>query len=242
MIRKLCKSAVLGTSALLFHNRKSKIIFYHDVFGDVRYTEMGTPLTLFKEHLTAIEESGFQIATQITEPENQLQICFDDGFRGLWDVRDFFIRHGIRPTVFLAATLVGKPEYLNETEIREMQEQGFIFQGHAWSHSDLTQFTRDELKRELDESRKELSRILNREVSEICFPIGYYSDLVVEACRKYGYTKMYTSIPGNYFDNIGEGLATRNLVQFASPRDLKRILHGGNDLIRSRYRKMHYKR
>lgn len=44
-------------------------------------------------------------------------------------------------------------------------------------------------------------------------------------CKRYGYNTMYSSIPGNYFDQLyAEGCRTRNLLQFADANDAKLIL------------------
>lgn len=241
-MRKIVKMALMWLSSVIHRNRKSKIVYYHDVYGDKQYTDMGTTLEMFAKHIQAIRECGFSLVSKITKNEGEAMICFDDGFRGIYDTRQFFVEQGLRPTVFLAISLIGKPGYLNKNEILELQKEGFIFQCHAWSHSDLTEFSKEELVRELCESKKELTELLGKTVDEICFPIGYFSQLVLDECKNYGYSTLYSSIPGNYFDNLyADGLRTRNLLQFADANETKIILHGGNDMIQDRYLKMHWK-
>ncbi|MBO6189879.1 MAG: polysaccharide deacetylase family protein [Alloprevotella sp.] len=241
MIRTLIKNAMLLCGACLFRNTKSKLLYYHDVFASAQYTDMGTPLTLFQQHVRMIREQGFKIVPRISEAEREVALLLDDGFRGIYDVRDYLQRENICPTVFLAVSLIGKDGYLNKEEIKELQGQGFIFQCHAWSHEDLTTFTDEELKRELGESKAYLEDLLGKEVDEICLPIGYFSDHLIEEIKKYGYTRVYSSIPGNYFEPVVGGMTARNLVQFASPRQVKYMLFGGNWLIKKRYERMHHK-
>lgn len=247
-MRKLIKLFLMRVSSILHYNKKSKIIFYHDVYGNKRYLDrdtkldMGTPLAMFKEHIKMVRENGFTITDRITNHEGEVMICFDDGFKGIYDTKDYFIKEGVRPTVFLAISLIGLPGYLDINEIRELQKAGFIFQCHAWDHKDLTSYSRDGLVRELCESKKMLEDILGKPVDEICFPIGYFSQLVLDECKRYGYKIMYSSIPGNYSDKIYEdGVKTRNLLQYASPAEVKYALLGGNEMIRPRYIKMHWR-
>ncbi|MDC2625238.1 polysaccharide deacetylase family protein [Bacteroides ovatus] len=241
-MRKLIKKTLLYFSSILHHNEKSKIVYYHDVYSNKKYTDMGTSLNMFAQHIKVIRKAGFTIKAKIENPNKEVMICFDDGFRGIYDTKQFFIDNGLRPTVFLAISLIGKPGYLNKDEILELQKEGFIFQCHAWSHSDLTEFTKEELVQELYESKKTLTEFLGKTVDEICFPIGYFSQLVLDECKRYGYNTMYSSIPGNYFDQLyADGLRTRNLLQFADANEAKLILHGGNDMIHNRYVKMHWK-
>ncbi len=241
MLRSWVKTSLLQLSALVYRNNKSKILYYHDVYGDKSYTDMGTTLSMFSRHIEMIKKEGFEIVDVVTKPQKQVMLCFDDGFKGIYDTREYFYDNGINPTVFLAISLIGKPGYLSIDEIKELQAHGFRFQCHAWSHTDLTKFSLKELQHEFGDSKVKLSAMLGCEVDEICFPIGYFSQQVLDECRRHGYKKMYSSIPGNYYDFIGfDGLLTRNLLQFATPNQVKLILHGGNDLFRNHYRKMHF--
>ena len=111
------KEILLKISAILNRNRESKILFYHDVFSHTLYTDMGTNVELFKQHIDTIVKCGFNIVSKITERQNQIQICFDDGFKGIYDTKDVFEKYNIKPTVFLAVDLIGKEGYLNKDEI-----------------------------------------------------------------------------------------------------------------------------
>ena len=240
-LRNSIKTALLGVGSVLRRNRKSKLLYYHDVFGDTRYTDMGTPLELFLSHLDVIEKEGYKVVSRIGNTEGEVALLFDDGFRGIFDVRQAFYDLGLCPTVFLAVSLIGQPGYLAKEEILELQSHGFIFESHGWSHEDMTTFRGDALTHELVDSRKWLSDFLGKDVRELCLPIGYFSDYVVEEAHKAGYMTIYGSIPGNFYEQVHGSLRTRNLLQFATLRQVKYILRGGNELIRGRYEGMHYK-
>lgn len=228
-------------SSAVNHNRKSKVLFYHDISGDECYTDMGTPLELFKSHIDTINRCKFKIVPEVTETGDQVQICFDDGFRGIWDTRRYFMDNNIKPTVFLAVDLIGQKGYLGRDEILELQKSGFIFQSHAWSHKNLTDFHGKDLEREIKGSMDYLSDMLGKPVKEICFPIGYFSKEVYDECRKWGYETMYSSIPGNFEDDIiFDGVKTRNLIQFYSPATVKYVLFGALAPFRNRYIKRQF--
>jgi peptidoglycan/xylan/chitin deacetylase (PgdA/CDA1 family) len=241
-MQQLIKRLLMILSSIIKRNRKSKILYYHDVYGENKYTDMGTTLDMFTKHIKTIRDLGFNIKPKIENPENEVMICFDDGFKGIYDTRHFFIKNNLCPTVFLSINLIGTTGYLNQKEILELQNKGFRFQCHAWSHSDLTTFSKNDLERELFESKKKLTDLLGETIDEICFPIGYFSQLVLDECRRYGYKTMYSSIPGNYFDQIYiKELRSRNLVQFADTSEVKSVLLGGYELIKGKYIKMHWK-
>ena len=165
---------------------------------------------------------------------------FDDGFHGIYDNRQFFYENKITPTVFLALDLIGKDGFLNLDEILELQAHGFNFECHSWTHSNLAVKKDEELKKELYESKVQLSKILHKPVTEICLPIGYFSDHLVEQIQQFGYKEAYSSIPGAYDEKVQGFLRPRILCQFASPNELKYLLRGGYWLIKKRYERLHH--
>lgn len=234
-------------SSIICFNHKSKILYYHDICGEKSYKSldsdvlMGTPLDVFKEHLKVIQSEGFKVVSHISKSEGEVAILLDDGFRGIWDNRSFFYSQPWKPTVFLAHDLIGKEGFLTIPKILELQNHGFNFECHSWSHTDLTQYSEEEWIKELKESKNWLSKKLNREITEICLPLGYFSDNLVEKINEFGYKEIYSSVPGNYSDLLNNRLRRRNCCQFANPAEVKLILRGGNELIAKRYFRMHYK-
>lgn len=249
LLKKWIRLLLLYCSSILKRNHKSKILFYHDVFSSVNYKAldddvyMGTPLSLFKKHVEVIRKEGYAIVPRITKTEGEVAIMFDDGFRGIWECREYFYEQKICPTIFLPVDYIGRKDegILTIEEIRELQQHGFIFECHGWSHKDLTSFNDEELKRELGESKVELGKMLGKEITGICMPIGIFSDHLLEEIQKYGYKDIYSCIPGNYDHHPHGILLTRNLCQFASPLEVKLILRGGNELVRGRYERLHHR-
>lgn len=246
IIHQLVKRILLIAGSIIFRNKKSKIIFYHDIYIGNGYIApdcgivMGTPLDVFKEHIATIKHEGYEIVSHITKPEGQVCIMLDDGFRGIWDCRQYFYDNNICPTIFLAVDLIGKDGFLTIDEILELQNNGFIFECHSWTHTNLATKNDKELEHELHDARIYLSNILNKDVREICLPIGYFSDHLIEMAKKYGYSEIYSSIPGAYNEKIHSLLRPRILCQFSSKYEVALFLRGGTNMIKKRYERLHY--
>lgn len=246
--KALVKNSIMLASSLFRQNHKSRTLYYHDVFKTVNYSaldadlRMGTPLELFKQHIEIIRAEGYEITDRITKHESQVAIMFDDGFRGIWECRDYFYINDIRPTVFLPVEYVGQTDkgILSLDEILELQDHGFSFQSHGWTHRPLTSVSESELDHELTDSRNHLSKMLGREVTALCMPLGYYNPSLLNRIRQAGYTDIYSCVPGPA-DQHPLGMNTRNLCQYASPRELRLILRGGGDMLANRYLKLHNK-
>lgn len=240
-MKNVIKNILFYFGVLISRNKHSKVLYYHDVnFAGSANTDMGTQMCLFLKHMDVIRNEGFEIVSKINKPTNQVSIMFDDGFRGIYDCKEYFYKNNICPTVFLAVSLIGQPGYLTVDEIIELQNHGFNFQSHGWRHEDMTLLSDEQLHLELVEARKKLSKLLGKSVDEICLPIGYFSDRLLEKLSKEGYCEIYSSIPGDY-DNLVFGMRRRNLVQSSSSFQVSMMLKGGMFLIARHYLKLHKK-
>lgn len=232
-MKRKFKTLILWLHALVKRDAAPKCIFYHDVSKD--YTSMGTAREVFWQHMGLLRAGDV--------------VCFDDGFRGIWDGRETFKVGQIRPKVFLAVDLIGKPNYLTWGEILTLQnEYGFDFQCHTWSHQTLTGPYNDEVAspaegrteawftRELVESKRELEVRLGKEITELCFPVGYFSDEVIARCKQAGYKRVWASYPGNLSDDY---VQPRCLCQDLSTFEVRCVLNGGMNPLAKRYLGMH---
>lgn len=240
-MRYLCKLFIYWLSFIINRNRGSKIIYYHDV--SKKYTSMGTDLETIRRHVSVVKCQGYDIVPQITERKNQVMVCFDDGWAGIYDAKDFFVENKVFPTVFIAVDLIGKPGYLTLQQIMDLQNEGFLFEGHTWSHRDLTTFDEAGLRHELIDSKVELSRMLGKEVEALCFPQGRFSDKVYQVSIEAGYKKLYSSITGGYYDLLkSKNLICRNLVQSVTDKEFKYILNATSSFFVRRSIKLHYQK
>lgn len=238
-IKQFIRRSIIIFCSLFSRSKDSKVIFYHDVHNTTSYTPMSTHISALAQHIEVAKNLGYEFVSQITQRQNQLMVCFDDGFKGIWDNRLFFVENNIYPTVFIAVDLINKDGYLSVEEIKELYGLGFTFQAHSWSHDDLSKYSTEELHKELVLSKIELERLTGFHIDEICFPQGYYSDMVVSEARKAGYRKMYSSEPRPYFKRNTEDIIPRYLVQHANKKLIRAILQGGMDVLYAHYHKLH---
>lgn len=237
MFGNMIKEILLRSSAVINRDVIPKVVFYHDIGR--RYTTMGTDATVIWGHMACLRSADV--------------VCFDDGFRGIWDNREQLAtssqRLATKVIVFLAVGLVGKPGYMTWDEIRELQDKyGVEFQCHTWSHQTLTGPYNQEVPEppngrteewymhELVDSKVELERQLGKKVAAICFPVGYFSDDIICRCKDAGYEKVYVSYPGNVTDDY---VQPRCLVQDLTVGAFKSVLRGGMSLLTPHYKKLH---
>ena len=237
-MKSVVKSLLMGGWAFFRLETSAKTVFYHDI--GKQYTPMGTDIAAFFAHMQCLRAGDV--------------VCFDDGFRGVWDYRKQLAassqRLATKVIVFLAVGLVGEPGHLTWAEIRELQDKyGIEFQCHTWSHQTLIGPWNEEVavpeggrteawyRHELVDSKAKLELQLGRPVTALCFPVGYFSDEVVRRCQAAGYTKVYASYPGNVTDDY---VQPRCLVQDLSVGAFKAVLNGGMMVFKKRLFNRHY--
>lgn len=236
-MKKIVRLLCFAFSAVFKQDTSPKVVFYHDI--GLKNVKTGTPRQLFWRHMRHIRPCDI--------------VCFDDGFRGVWDEREklgvLTCELGVKIIVFLAVGLVGAPGYLTWDEIKKLQDMyGVEFQCHTWSHQTLAGpynyevpeptngRTEDWYGHEIVDSKAELERRLGNRVTALCFPVGYFSDDVIRRCKEAGYEKVYASYPGDITDNY---IQPRCLVQDMSVFEFKCVLNGGMNWLRPRYLRRH---
>lgn len=235
------RECILRALSIVGRNTRGKIVFYHDVHLGAAETDMSTPWSRFVEHVEVARQNDFTFVNHVPTGDRTLQVCFDDGFAGIWNCREELVKLGILPTVYIAVDLIGRPHYLTREQILELQGMGFTFQSHTWSHRGLTEVSADEWNHELADSRKWLTDILQREVTQLCFPKGLFSRLICEYALRAGYSDLVSSIPGSVDQGVLPQVLPRNLVQFYGPGEFGAVIKGALGLLRGRYVRRHTK-
>ena len=144
---------------LFYSNRKSKILFYHDVHNMKVYSSMSTSLKDFQQHIDLIHENKFEIVKKITNSHNQVQIQFDDGFRGLYDCLPFILKNKIFIELFVITSRIGKEKLLKQKELITLHKTGLIkISSHTHTHQNLSFLNDEVIDSEMITSKKFLKK------------------------------------------------------------------------------------
>ena len=235
--------SIIRFASLFYTSKKSKVIFYHDIHYGKQYTAMSTPVDLFKRHIQIIRENGYEIVSEITENYGQIEICFDDGFLGLYDNIELIKKLNIPIHLFAISSFLGKENYINKEQLIALNNLPQItISSHTHTHQVLNLISEKSIIEEFEKSKNTLEKLLKTEVNSICFPEGKFSEKVIELANKLAYKKQYSSIPGFYHVKDYPTVIHRSLVQFASKDEFKAILKGGDHILAFWYKMKHFKK
>lgn len=163
----------------------------------------------FYAHMAYLKESpyaviGLRDAYEALFVDDKLRnpsivLTFDDGDTGFYDLVFPILQEFEFPSVlFSVSGLLGqKTEWVKPAnvrvpimtaeQLRELHALGLEVGSHSINHPRLTQLTREQIFRQVYDSKRLLEDIVDGEISSFAYPHGDYNPMVIDAVRNSGY-------------------------------------------------------
>jgi len=173
------------------------VLMYHSISADVDdrvapYFRTVTSPAMFARQVRTLREAGYEaiglsealallkgVEEPVSSASRKVVITFDDGFRDFYTTAfPILAEAGFTATVFLPSRFIGKPfitgrDCLSGAEIRELCGQGIEFGSHSESHRMLVELDRDELGKELSDSKSRIEDVTGRGVDLFSYPFRF---------------------------------------------------------------------
>ena len=182
--------------------REIPVLNYHKV--DSLYHALSLSPQEFDEQMQYLYENGFmtinpdQLMAYLKSgkplPEKPILITFDDGYLDNYtNAYPILQKYGFTATIFVVTNLVNQDErFMTWDQIREMQKNGFVFGSHTVNHVPLTSLSKEEIKKELRDSREEMAKQLGKAPRYFAYPTGAYTLEIEDMAREAGYKAAFT--------------------------------------------------
>jgi peptidoglycan/xylan/chitin deacetylase (PgdA/CDA1 family) len=164
----------------------------------------------------------------VTKPDRSLIITFDDGWED--NYRNAFpvlAGYSMQATLFVSTGSVGSREYLDWSQLIDMDKGGVSVQSHTVSHRGLVDLPQEEVVYELEASKKTIEDRLAKTVEFLSLPHGVMNKRVIDLAGKVGYRGICTSEPR--FSHRGGNPAILNRINMSEAYSIDtfgRILAG----------------
>ncbi len=177
-------------------------LMYHSLsdgrFPDTQHLKYTTTRARFDEHLRVLIGEGFQldsvaglharIAAREALPPRYCVLTFDDGHRSSLDLAEILTRHGVSGTFFATMKYCRElPDFLRESELRELASAGFDLGTHGVTHRALAHLPREQMRDELATSKAWLEDLLGKGVESMSLPAGEGDTEVYRSATAAGY-------------------------------------------------------
>lgn len=126
----------------------------------------------------------------------KMAVTFDDGLSDVYTIAfPSLVQRKIPFTIYIATDLLDQPGYITKNQLVEMSKSEFVSVGaHGISHKILTGMSTDEKKKELDDSKSQLEKIIGQPVISFAYSHGQFDDEVVKLAQKVGYQYAVSTI------------------------------------------------
>ncbi len=204
---------LVGTVATIsfgdYQKRNLTILAYHsvmrqadDINGCYSISE-----TVFEQQLAFLKQEGYNVITlsdalagldgKKNLPERPLVITFDDGYKdNFYIAMPLLHRYGFPAVIFATTDFIGQDGFLSWEDIKIAKDKGFEFGSHTVSHKQLATLSREDMQREISNSRQLLRENAGVDARFLAYPFGSYNQQTVSLLSEAGYDGACTGITG----------------------------------------------
>jgi peptidoglycan/xylan/chitin deacetylase (PgdA/CDA1 family) len=161
---------------------------------------------------------GLSVGEALHYPaEPSVCITFDDGCEtDLIAAAPVLREFGFHGTFYLTAGFLNTPGYLNTSQVRELDAQGFQIGCHSMTHSYLSDLPEPELKREVVDAKLQIEKIVGHPIDHFSCPGGRYDERTLQMARHAG----FRTVANSQFHANSSGTSPYELGRVAMLREL----------------------
>ncbi|MFD3155993.1 polysaccharide deacetylase family protein [Haloimpatiens sp. FM7330] len=172
---------------LMYHHVKSGtktdlIVSKKDFEKEMKYLHDNRYRTL------TLDEAYNYIKRDKQLPKKSVVLTFDDGYKDNYEnAYPILKKYRFKATIFMITNKIGQGEYLTLNQLKELNKNGFDIQSHTANHENLSKLSYSKQLDELESSKKELEKLLNKKVRYLAYPYGEFNEDTIKACKAGGY-------------------------------------------------------
>ena len=197
------KPVKVATSAEVIARKQVPILCYHQI-RDWRAKDSKTakdyivPIANFKEKIKMLADSGYHtilpnqlydyLTTGAALPIKPIMLTFDDT-----DLDQFTIanpelkKHGFKAVYFIMTVSIGRPNYMNKEQIKQLSDEGNVIASHTWDHHNFKKFTGKDWETQIDKPTKKLEEITGKKIEYFAYPFGLWNAQGLPELKKRGF-------------------------------------------------------
>ncbi|HEV7645319.1 MAG TPA: polysaccharide deacetylase family protein [Pyrinomonadaceae bacterium] len=202
------------------------VLLYHKIdhpTPDVKIRGAFTSPKRFAKQMSYLKKQGFifHTAAELIKhycehgefPARGISVTFDDGWKDNFTHAFPVMRElGIKATIFLVASLIGKVsdqvtaegegprEHLSTENIVEMSEYGIEFGSHSLTHLLLNEASVEEIEKEVRESKSLIENLVQKPCETFAYPAGFFTEEAKKTVSDAGYNAAFTTVYGDTND------------------------------------------
>lgn len=188
------------------------ILMYHKIQPQRdEHTDLAVTVDAFRAQVEYLRRRGYRslplselaqaVHRRVSVPVRSVVFTFDDAYRSVLEyAQPILAAAGFTATIFVASGAVGKYNFWDEDKnvprtecldlkgLQALAQAGWEIGSHTVTHANLGELAAEPLRRELEESKRDLQAWLGCRVQALSYPYGVWNAAVRAAAEKAGYT------------------------------------------------------
>ncbi|QQG44137.1 MAG: polysaccharide deacetylase family protein [Candidatus Roizmanbacteria bacterium] len=194
---------------------KLPIVMYHYVEyvkdkGDTIRQSLNINPYLFEGQLKNLKENRYTsyfardipmiLKGKIKAPAKSIILTFDDGYKDFYtDAFPLLKKYKIKSTIYIVNNFIGRKDFLNEDEIKELISSGLVEIGaHTTDHLYLKGLSKTMIRQQILESKQRLEEDFNIKVKTFAYPYGAFNSDVIDAVKEASFSAAVTVVSGTF--------------------------------------------
>lgn len=176
-----------------------RILMYHSTSDEEPASGMNIKPETFKKQIKYLISKHYTFLKISELPDfhpisNHVVLTFDDGFVSNYTyIFPILKKYKIPATIYLSPNLQGVT-YLNEDQIKDMQESELIeFGAHTMNHINLTKVDDETAMKEIAESKKTVEEITGAPCLSFSYPYGRFESRHMKMVEETGFSTAVTT-------------------------------------------------
>ncbi|MFV0481232.1 MAG: polysaccharide deacetylase family protein [Campylobacteraceae bacterium] len=186
-----------------------RVYMYHSIdshLGNKRRDKWRVKKEDFEKQLEWLNKNGWRsfFVGELVEvdnlPEKSFAITFDDGYlNNFTNAFDLLKKYNFKATIYLVSDKIlndwekfedkNFDKLLNKEDILLMQYSRLVeFGAHTLTHKNLNIISSKEAKIEIENSKKSVENLCNKECKTFAYPYGKYNNEIIDLVKNAGFT------------------------------------------------------
>ena len=189
----------------------------------------------FNEQMKSLHENGYHsiLPEQLYEhltleaalPSKPVMISFDDSHEEHFLIaKSILDKYGFKGVFFIMTVCINKPNYLTESQIKQLSDEGNSICIHTWDHQKITLVEGEGWEQEIDKPKLLLEKITGKPVEYFAYPYGIWDTAAIDKLKKSG-IKLAFQLSGKMSNPNPEYTIRRLMVSGSwSPVELEKLI------------------
>ena len=188
----------VASAASILQREQIPILCYHRFENNRPAGDYNVTIPVFKEQLKMLADSGYHtvLPDQLYDylakggplPPKPFMLTFDDTRLEHYTVAaPEMEKYGFKGVFFVMTIPIGRPNYMNSEQIKELSDKGHVIGSHTWDHHNVKQLKEEDWVAQMEKPNKRIQSITGKPVLYFAYPFGVWNDSAVAQIKKYSF-------------------------------------------------------